>query len=111
MPNLRGASPVSRDVGGRSYAAQTDGGEESSRRCSGGVRAATDGVRAQGRQSFVAVRTDAGKALLIPAQLRQGSLVVQQAASRQVGEDTPTEWRPLPSRQSAPVNQRREGGY
>ena len=28
MPNLRGASPVGRDVGGSSYSAQTDGGED-----------------------------------------------------------------------------------
>ena len=35
MPNLRGASPVGRDGGGRSYAARTDGGEETNGRCSG----------------------------------------------------------------------------
>ena len=34
MPNLRGASPVGRDGGGRSYAARMGGGEESDRRCS-----------------------------------------------------------------------------
>ena len=37
------------------------------------------------------VRIDAGKALLIPAQLQQGSPEVEQVASRQIGEDTPTE--------------------
>ena len=35
MPNLWGASPVGRDGGGYSYAARTDGGEESSGRSSG----------------------------------------------------------------------------
>ena len=38
----------------------------------------------------VAVWSDAGKALLILAQLQQGSLEVQQVVSRQVGDDTPT---------------------
>ena len=32
MPNLRGASPVGRDEGGRSYAARADGREETWRR-------------------------------------------------------------------------------
>ena len=35
MHNLRGASPVSRDGGGRSYTARTDSGEESRGHSSG----------------------------------------------------------------------------
>ena len=48
MPNLRGASPVGRVVGGRSYAARSDSREEPSRRYSSGMSVATSGVRALG---------------------------------------------------------------
>ena len=61
MPNLQGTTSVGRVVGGRSYAARSNGGEELSRRCSSGVRAATSGVRAQGRQSIGAVRADVAR--------------------------------------------------
>ena len=40
VPNLRGASPFGRDGGGRSYAARTDGGEETS-----GCRSGRGGIR------------------------------------------------------------------
>ena len=45
MPNLRGASPVGRDEGGRSYAARADGGEETSRRRSSSGVSNGDEVR------------------------------------------------------------------
>ena len=46
MPNLRGASPVGRDEGGRSYAARADNGEKkTSRRRGGSWKSTGDVVR------------------------------------------------------------------
>ena len=47
MPNLRGVSPVGRDDGGRSYAARTDSGSGSSRRCRGVVGVMSRGAAFQ----------------------------------------------------------------
>ena len=43
MPNLRGASPVGRDEGGRSYAARADSREETSRRRGDSGKSTGDG--------------------------------------------------------------------